>query len=467
MPPAQKPQGNNLAPQLRSLGARSQNFGPYKQPAEVAEQLEMQPQFSGLGVNAYPSAELWAPREPTEVWNDTAIPTSYKVVNPFSSLTQGRAEVTPGATKTLIEGARRPLENGSGSALTLFERQMLEVDRFNQAVSETLRRAPKPGQFYRAGGYDIEFSPPAVPGDTPRITRIFPHGAIQDHRDDKPRLLSDEEVRALGYNRPDQSALDEKNKTGTNLQSSATGDPTTGDGEQTVFPSFNTDEADYFDIRRYMQMGSPPALALEQAKDDKRRSLALSLRDGTLQNIGQRPVDTNTALVKDLDAPQKEGVEEWKRKYRQYQLDNPGYTLPTIKVTATGYTNGGPEFSVNQQSRTEDNDPNEPTLATEHVKKYNEGKVVTSPPANSTMATAHAELVVLQRLFRKNQTKDQSLRMTVTDKAVCPYCQRDLPAAAEQAGLRDWTIFEKRTGYTLYWEKGLKTFRVFKDGEQQ
>jgi len=29
-----------------------------------------------------------------------------------------------------------------------------------------------------------------------------------------------------------------------------------------------------------MQMGSPPALALEQAKDDKRRSLALSLRDG-------------------------------------------------------------------------------------------------------------------------------------------------------------------------------------------
>ena len=271
------------------MPAGQQGFGPYKLPPELAEQYETQPLFSGRGADAYPSEELWAPQEPTEVWNGTAIPTSYKVNNPISSQTQGRAEVTPDATKTLIQGAQRPLENGGGSALTPFERQMIEVDRFSHAVSEVLRRDPKPDQFYRAGGYDIKFSPPTVPGDMPRITEIVPYGAIQDYRDDTPKRLSNEEVRTLGYDKLDHVALDAPTSPTADTpdaNSSTASLPIPG------LPSFSLDEADAGDILEYIRRGNSPIQALEFAKHDKRRAQEPPFNDPVWRGNGGTPGDS-------------------------------------------------------------------------------------------------------------------------------------------------------------------------------
>jgi len=81
------------------------------------------------------------------------------------------------------------------------------------------------------------------------------------------------------------------------------------------------------------------------------------------------------------------------------------------------------------------------------------------------MSEAHAELVVLEKLARKGQTAGQSLRMIVTHRAVCGHCRTDLAAAAKNAGLQDWTIFEEASGNTLYWRSGMKEFKELREGE--
>lgn len=51
------------------------------------------------------------------------------------------------------------------------------------------------------------------------------------------------------------------------------------------------------------------------------------------------------------------------------------------------------------------------------------------------------------------------ISMTVTGKAVCGYCRGDIAAVAEKAGVKSLTIYEQKTGKTLYWKTGMRTLR--------
>ena len=253
-----------------SIRQELQTFGPYRLPPALAEQygkglppLDQQP-------DGYPSGEIWAPKEATEVWIGTAVPTSYKIINPFSSETQGRIEVSPNATQALIKGAQRPLENGGGANLTPLERQMLEVDRFNNAVSEALRLGAEPGQYYSGGGYTFKIGPPAEPGGMPRIEEAFPTG---DSRYDKPRLLSEAEALEIARTRPaaPQSGLDEKNKQSTFLLDPTGADPKDPAATPQAIPlrPLQTEEDPYY-VTTYdaeFQRTGDSNLALNTARD--------------------------------------------------------------------------------------------------------------------------------------------------------------------------------------------------------
>ncbi|EQA4286854.1 cytidine deaminase-like fold-containing protein [Cronobacter dublinensis] len=49
--------------------------------------------------------------------------------------------------------------------------------------------------------------------------------------------------------------------------------------------------------------------------------------------------------------------------------------------------------------------------------------------------------------------------MRVTKEPVCGYCRGDIAAMADKAGLKSLTVYEQRTGKTLYWDPGMKSLK--------
>jgi len=73
------------------------------------------------------------------------------------------------------------------------------------------------------------------------------------------------------------------------------------------------------------------------------------------------------------------------------------------------------------------------------------------------MATAHAEIGVIQQAKEAGLTKGADMRMSVVGQEVCGYCRGDIPAAASAAGLNSLTIVDGKTGQFLYWAPGMRS----------
>lgn len=113
---------------------------------------------------------------------------------------------------------------------------------------------------------------------------------------------------------------------------------------------------------------------------------------------------------------------------------------------------------VNQRARpAAQADRDHPTLIAEKVNK----KVAKhqKPFPNGNMADAHAEVGVIQRAYEAGLTKNADMVMTVKGKYVCDYCKSDVASMAKAAGLRSLSIYEMKSGRTLFWESGMNKMR--------
>jgi filamentous hemagglutinin len=129
-----------------------------------------------------------------------------------------------------------------------------------------------------------------------------------------------------------------------------------------------------------------------------------------------------------------------------------GTTLPgaqaPITVTAEGSIGGRAFFDTNQTARPiEFADPNHLTLVSDLIP---EGK------PNGTMATAHAEMGLIQQAYEAGLTAGQDMTIIVRGQEVCSYCRRstNLVAAAQRAGLNSLKILDYEGGQTWTWKSG-------------
>ena len=123
----------------------------------------------------------------------------------------------------------------------------------------------------------------------------------------------------------------------------------------------------------------------------------------------------------------------------------PGARAP-VTVTAESNIGGTTLVDTNQTARpvTQDN-PNQPTLIADLL-----------PPGapNSTMATAHAEVGVIQQGYNAGLTQGKSMTIVVRGEEFCTYCQstNNVIAAADRAGLKSLTIVDTANPSGLtYW----------------
>lgn len=79
---------------------------------------------------------------------------------------------------------------------------------------------------------------------------------------------------------------------------------------------------------------------------------------------------------------------------------------------------------------------------------------------NGNMAIAHAEIGTIQQAYEKGMTQGRDMEMKVSGRAVCDFCLSDIKIMANKSGLKSLTIFEEKTGNTLYWEKGTNAFQI-------
>ena len=124
---------------------------------------------------------------------------------------------------------------------------------------------------------------------------------------------------------------------------------------------------------------------------------------------------------------------------------------PTVK--AKGIVGGMIFDDVNQTARPAA-DPNKPTLIADRIalKEMKAGKQL----PNGNMATAHAEVGVIQQAYDAGVTQGADMTMVVNGQEVCSYCRSDIVAMARQAGLASITISETETGTQLFWKPGLR-----------
>jgi len=132
-----------------------------------------------------------------------------------------------------------------------------------------------------------------------------------------------------------------------------------------------------------------------------------------------------------------------------------GTTLPGAKspVTVTAESNIGGQTLVdtNQTARpVSAADPNKPTLISSTV-----------PPGepNASMATAHAEVGVIQQAYDAGLTKGQPMTIVVRGQSVCSYCQGDLMLMADKAGLSSLTVVDGSTGSVVQWIRGSNVWK--------
>ncbi|MGB9096918.1 MAG: hemagglutinin repeat-containing protein [Erwinia sp.] len=100
-------------------------------------------------------------------------------------------------------------------------------------------------------------------------------------------------------------------------------------------------------------------------------------------------------------------------------------------------------------------DASRPTLINDRIVAKIENKKRTFP--NGNMATAHAEVGVIQQAYEQGITKGRDMTLTVSLEVVCGFCKGDIAAMADKAGLKSLTIFEEKTHTFLYWQPGMKS----------
>ena len=134
-------------------------------------------------------------------------------------------------------------------------------------------------------------------------------------------------------------------------------------------------------------------------------------------------------------------------------------SIPKVTAELTDPQTGKVFTDTNQGNRADFflGDASKPTLINDVV----QAKVINQPDKNfpnGNMATAHAEVGTIQQAYEQGMTTGRSMEMKVSGKPVCGYCLSDIKSMAEKSGLKSLTIFEEKSGDTLYWEKGMKKF---------
>lgn len=133
-----------------------------------------------------------------------------------------------------------------------------------------------------------------------------------------------------------------------------------------------------------------------------------------------------------------------------------GAARPAATVIASTVVKGRVFSAANQTARAGASaNPQKPTLIASRVseKEVKSGKA----HPNGNMATAHAEVAVIQQAFDAGVTKGADMVIKVTGKPVCSYCRGDVAAMAQQAGLNSLTVREVTTGNTLVWQPGMRS----------
>ncbi|MFC0138941.1 VENN motif pre-toxin domain-containing protein [Erwinia mallotivora] len=130
-----------------------------------------------------------------------------------------------------------------------------------------------------------------------------------------------------------------------------------------------------------------------------------------------------------------------------------------LKVVAKGNVDGAKFTDTNQTVRPSDlADVNKPTLIDGRIQAKIDKQNKSLP--NGNMATAHAEVGVIQQAFEKGMSQGREMTMSVSKEPVCGYCRGDIAAMADKAGLKSLTIYEEATGSVLYWQPGMKSLKV-------
>lgn len=121
----------------------------------------------------------------------------------------------------------------------------------------------------------------------------------------------------------------------------------------------------------------------------------------------------------------------------------------TRTVFADTNQGGRPDFFLGDASR--------PTLINGRIVAKIESEGRTFP--NGNMATAHAEIGVIQQAFEQGITKGRDMTLTVSLEPVCGFCKGDIAAMEDKAGLKSLTIVEEKTNTILYWQPGMKSIK--------
>ncbi|HFP4737146.1 TPA: hemagglutinin repeat-containing protein, partial [Escherichia coli] len=130
-----------------------------------------------------------------------------------------------------------------------------------------------------------------------------------------------------------------------------------------------------------------------------------------------------------------------------------------LKVVAKGNVDGAKFTDTNQGARPSNlADVNKPTLIDGRIQAKIDKQ--NKPLPNGNMATAHAEVGVIQQAFEKGMSQGREMTMSVSKEPVCGYCRGDIAAMADKAGLKSLTIYEEATGSVLYWQLGMKSLKV-------
>ncbi|WP_313656155.1 hemagglutinin repeat-containing protein [Pantoea sp.] len=125
-------------------------------------------------------------------------------------------------------------------------------------------------------------------------------------------------------------------------------------------------------------------------------------------------------------------------------------TDPQTGIIFTDTNQGSrPDFFLGDASR--------PTLINGRIVAKIESKGRTLP--NGNMATAHAEVGVIQQAFEQGITKGRDMTLTVSLEPVCGFCKGDIAAMADKAGLKSLTVVEEKTQTILYWQPGMKSIK--------
>jgi len=125
-------------------------------------------------------------------------------------------------------------------------------------------------------------------------------------------------------------------------------------------------------------------------------------------------------------------------------------TDPQTGIIFTDTNQGSrPDFFLGDTSR--------PTLINGRIVAKIESKGRTFP--NGNMATAHAEVGVIQQAFEQGITKGRDMTLTVSLEPVRGFCKGDIAAMADKAGLKSLTVVEEKTHTILYWQPGMKSIK--------